>query len=279
MNETKRRDFIKYLSVGVGATFVPSFLRSQSSGTSKSENDMRLGIASYTFRKFSLEDTLTMTKQLDIDWIALKSFHLPMESTKKEIKEVAKTVKSAGIKLYGAGVIYMKDAAQVNQAFEYARTAGMSIIIGVPDHHLLPLVEKKVEEYDIKVAIHNHGPGDKKYPTPESIMDKIEKLDSRIGICIDIGHVKRYGLDPVEEIKKYGDRIHDVHLKDVDFASKDGASIEMGRGIIDIPEVLRTLKKKNYKGVLAFEYEKDAENPLPGLAETVGYTRGVLSVI
>ena len=112
-----------------------------------------------------------------------------------------------------------------------------------------------------------------------SIFEKIKTLDPRIGICIDIGHVKRYGLDPVKEIAKYSDRILDVHLKDVDLANKDGQSIEMGRGIIDIPAVLKALKKTNYQGLLAFEFEKSAENPLPGLAETVGYARGVLDVI
>jgi sugar phosphate isomerase/epimerase len=265
--------------MGVGAALLPSHIMSQSTQTKERSDNMRLGIASYTFRKFSLEDTLAMTNQLGIDWIALKSFHLPMESTKKQIKEVAAQVKSAGINLYGAGVIYMKDAAEVNRAFEYARTANMKVIIGVPDHHLLQLVESKVKEYDIKVAIHNHGPGDKKYPTPESIMTKIEKLDPRIGICIDIGHVKRLDLDPAENILKFGDRILDVHLKDVNKASKEGGSCEMGRGVIDIPDVLQALKKIKYTDILAFEYEKDAENPLPGLAETVGYARGVLDVI
>ena len=277
--ETTRRQFFKIVSAGIGASFVPSIIGAQSANRSNSDDKMKLGIASYTFRKFSLDETITMTKQLNIDWIALKSYHLPLESTKKEIKDVAEKVKKAGINLYGAGVIYMKDAAEVSRAFEYARTAELKVIIGVPDHQLLQLVESKVKEYDIKVAIHNHGPGDKKYPSLESIFEKIKTLDPRIGICVDIGHVKRYGLDPVKEINKYSDRILDVHIKDVDGATAEGKSIEMGRGIIDVPAVLRTLKNMDYQGVLAFEFEKGEDNPLPGLAESVGYVRGVLDVI
>ena len=173
----------------------------------------------------------------------------------------------------------MKDAEEVNQAFEYARIAELDVIIGVPDHHLLPLVESKVEEYNIKVAIHNHGPGDEKYPSPESIFKKIKTLDSRIGICLDVGHVARYGLDPDKEIETYSDRILDVHIKDVDSATSEGKNIEAGRGIIDIPAVLKILKNMDYQGIVAFEYEKDGDNPLPGLAESIGYVKGILDII
>jgi inosose dehydratase len=141
---------------------------------------------SYTLRKFDLEQTLTMTKRVGLNNIALKSYHLPLGSGTKKIGEIAKQVRSAGLNLYGGGVIYMKNEAEVNRAFEYAEAAGMQTIIGVPEPKLLPLVNEKVEQYHIKVAIHNHGPGDKRYPTPDSAYEKIKNLDKRIGICNDI---------------------------------------------------------------------------------------------
>jgi sugar phosphate isomerase/epimerase len=143
----------------------------------------------------------------------------------------------------------------------------------------LDLVNFKVKEFDIKVAIHNHGPGDERYPSPESIYSKVKDLDPRMGICMDIGHTMRLGLDPCQETEKYADRLHDIHIKDVSLAAAAGETVEMGRGVIDLPKFFRTLLKINYQGVASFEYEKDAEDPLPGLAESVGYVRGVLSVV
>jgi sugar phosphate isomerase/epimerase len=141
------------------------------------------------------------------------------------------------------------------------------------------LVETKVKETNIKLAIHNHGPGDEVYPTPEVVYNKIKSLDSRIGLCIDIGHVKRLGLDPVKNIHDYANRLYDVHLKDVDMSTAEGQSVELGRGVIDIPPVLKALKEINYAGVMALEFEKDAGDVLPGLSESVGYTRGALDAL
>ncbi|MHC4359352.1 MAG: sugar phosphate isomerase/epimerase family protein [Planctomycetota bacterium] len=225
-----------------------------------------LGLASFSFRKFSLDETLAITQKLGLKYICLKSFHLPLESSPEEIEAVAKKVKQAGLELYGGGVISMKTEAEVHRAFEYAKTAGMKVIIGTPSPKLLELVNKKIQEYDIKVAIHNHGPTDKIYPT-----------DERIGLCHDIGHTQRAGMDPAEVTLKCADRLLDVHMKDVSQATEKGHTVPIGRGVIDIVKFLRTLLKINYAGVASFEYESD--NPLEGTAESVGFVRGVLAAI
>lgn len=239
----------------------------------------KLGLASYSLREFNLDETLAMTQRVGLKYIAFKSFHLPLESTADEIEKAVAKVKEAGLRLYGGGVIYMKNEAQVHQAFDYAKAAGMKVIIGVPQPELLGLVNKKVQEYDIKVAIHNHGPTDKVYPTPASAYERIKELDPRIGLCDDIGHTMRAGVDPSESVEKFADRLLDVHLKDVNAATAKGTGVEVGRGVIDIPEFLRTLIRIKYAGVVAFEYEKDAKDPLAGLAESVGYVKGVLATI
>jgi sugar phosphate isomerase/epimerase len=238
-----------------------------------------LGLASYSLRKFNLDQTLAMTKRVGLKYIAFKNFHLPLESTQAEIQESIAKVKEAGLELYGGGVIYMNTQDEVNRAFDYAKAAGMKIIIGAPQHELLPLVNKKVQEYDIKLAIHNHGPGDKSYPTPASAYEKIKDLDKRVGLCDDIGHTQRSGINPSESATEFADRLLDVHIKDVSQATAKGGGVEVGRGVIDIPGYLKTLIKVGYKGVLAFEYEKDADDPLPGLAESIGYVKGVMAAI
>ena len=277
-----RRDFLKVSGLGIaGAATLKGQAYSELAKPPLSGHEVpfELGIASYTFRKFSLEETLKMTKRLNIKNIAFKSFHLELDSSDEHIKEVVKKVNDYGINLYGGGVIYMKSEEAVDQAFEYAKKAGMKVIIGVPSHELLDLVDRKVKKYDIKMAIHNHGPGDKVYPTAESIYSKIEPLDPRIGICLDIGHTKRVGEEPVNDVERFFDRILDLHLKDVSEPNADGHNVEIGHGCINIPALLKTLTDKNYKGIASFEFEKDPEDPLAGLAESVGYIRGALDCL
>lgn len=240
---------------------------------------LKLGLASYTLRKFNLDETLEMVQRLGLKYIALKSFHLPLDRSAQQIAEVRGKIQNAGLQLYGGGVIYMKDEAAVHQAFDYAKAAGMKVIIGAPVPKLLPLVNQKVQQYDMKLAIHNHGPTDKNYPTPASAYERIKNLDKRIGLCNDIGHTMRAGIDPSLSAEKFADRLLDVHMKDVSAATAKGKAVEVGRGVIDIPKFLKTLLKVRYTGVVAFEYEKDADDPLAGLAESVGYVRGVMAAI
>jgi sugar phosphate isomerase/epimerase len=281
--EQSRRQFIKIASIGAAASLTgtrSSLGQVRSSAQRQADKQLfKLGLASYTLRKFDLDDTLAMTKRVGLKYICFKDFHLPMDSTPAQIRAVVAKVKKAGLILYGGGVIYMRNQNQVHRAFDYAKAAGMKVIVGVPIPELLPLVDKKVKEYDIKVAIHNHGPGDKVYPTPASAYERIKDLDKRIGLCNDIGHTIRAGSDPAISAKKFADRLLDVHIKDVSEASAKGHGVEIGRGAIDIPKFLKTLVKIKYSGIVSFEYEKDADDPMAGLAESVGYVRGVLAAI
>jgi inosose dehydratase len=280
--EQSRRRFLQ--AVGVGAISLAGTGRGHAQVGSarkrqKSKTKFELGLASYTLREFNLEDTLAMTKRVGLKYICFKDFHLPMDSTPAQIEATVQKVKDAGLILYGGGVIYMRNEKQVNDAFDYAKAAGMKIIVGVPQPELLPLVNEKVQQYDIKVAIHNHGPTDKVYPTPASAYEKIKDLDKRIGLCNDIGHTMRAGVDPSLSARKYADRLLDVHIKDISEAAANGRAVEIGRGVINIPEFLKTLINIDYDGIVSFEYEKDAKDPLAGLAESVGYTKGVLAAI
>ena len=238
-----------------------------------------IGLASYTFRQFPLDQAIEMTKRLGLTRICFKDFHLKLDATPEVIAETVAKVKAAGLDLYAGGVIYMKTEAQVDQAFVYARAAGFKMIIGVPTYDLLPYTSRKAQEYDMPVAIHNHGPDNPLFPTPQSAYERIASLDRRLGLCMDVGHTQRSAVDPAESAEKYFDRLFDVHIKDVSASTAEGQTVEIGRGVIDIPKLLRTLKRLGYKGTLALEYEKDAKDPLPGSAESIGYLKGVIAAL
>jgi inosose dehydratase len=238
-----------------------------------------LGVASYTFREFGLDAAIAMTNKVGLRRICLKDVHLPLQNSPGEIAAAVRKVREAGLVPYGCGVIYMKTPAEVERAFAYAKAGGMGIIVGVPDHALLPLAEKKARESGIKLAIHNHGPGDLLYPTPRSVLERTKGLDPRLGLCLDIGHCMRSGVDPAAAAEECAGRLLDVHLKDVTAADKDGGPVEAGRGVIDMARFLLALIKVDYRGTASFEFEKDGKDPLPGLAESVAYVRGLLAVL
>jgi len=278
-----RREFLKSGVFGLMAASIDAgsngLVHASGRGPGGKAVRFSLGLASYTLREFSLEQTIAITKRLALEKIVLKSMHLPLESPEPEIAAAAQKVRAAGLDLYGCGVVYMTSEAEVEQGFRYAKAAGLRMIIGAPAPELLGQVEKKVRESDIRLAIHNHGPEDKLYPTPASVYEKIRKLDRRVGLCIDIGHTMRAGIDPVKAAQECADRVLDFHVKDVTAATKDGQTVEMGRGVIDLPGFMRTIVKLDYDGTLAFEFEKDEKDPLPGLAESVGYLRGLLAAL
>lgn len=266
-----RKDFL--LSSAVA--FVPAINFAKASDQ-KPSSTFELGLASYTLRTLNIDDVIKTSVRLGLNSIALKSMHMPLEASAEEVKAIADKVRAAGLKLYGAGVIYMKTQQEVENTFNYASAAGLETIIGVPNHEFLPLVNDLVKKHNIKLAIHNHGPGDNLYHSPNDVWARIKDLDTRIGLCIDVGHVVRIKEDPIPMIGKYKDRLYDMHIKDVNKAQEDGSPVEIGRGVIDIPGIIKAVKKINYGYRVSIEYEKDGEDPVPGLAESVGYLRGII---
>ncbi|MEN6405620.1 MAG: sugar phosphate isomerase/epimerase family protein [Thermoguttaceae bacterium] len=238
-----------------------------------------LGVASFTFHKFKLDQAVAMTRLVGLKHFCVHPILLPTTSTPEQIAAAAKLIKDAGLDLYACGVVVMPTEKDVHQAFEFAKAAGIGMIVGVPAYKLLPLVDEKIREYNIRVAIHNHGPGDKNYPTPDVAYEKIKDLDPRFGLCLDIGHVVRVGLDPSRFAEQCADRLLDVHFKDETEATAQGKCIAAGRGVIDLPKFLRTLKQIGYAGKVSFEYDQKGTDPMVGLAESVGYVRGVLAVL
>lgn len=278
---TNRRNFLKAAGIGMAAAAVPGLANADSgkAEVKKGISDIQLGVASYTLRKFSTEEALDMTLRCGVNRITFKDMHLPLDSDNETIRKTVELCKQKGVTLYGAGVVYMRSKEDVDRAFEYAKTAGMEMIVGVPNHELLEYVEGKVKQYDIKLAIHNHGPGDKLYPSAESAYKLIKNMDKRMGLCIDIGHTKRIDRDPEQDVKDFFDRVLDIHIKDVTAAAAEGKTCIIGRGVIDFPAFMKNVVDMGYKGTLALEYEAEADDPLPGMMESFGYTKGVMAML
>ncbi|HZL35170.1 MAG TPA: sugar phosphate isomerase/epimerase [Tepidisphaeraceae bacterium] len=243
---------------------------------------LKVGVASYSFRKLSLDRTIAGIKRVDLHYVSIKDFHLPMRSTTAQRKQVAGEFRDAGIMPISCGVITIKDEPSARQAFEYARDIAVPTIVCHPEPATLPLIERLVKEFNIKIAIHNHGPEAPHFKSPYDAWEAVQKYDPRLGLCIDVGHTARAGVNPVEAIRKCAARLYDCHFKDiVALGARNAgvAEVEVGRGILDIRGMLQALLDIKYPGHVGFEHEKTAENPLPGLAESVGYTKGVLSCI
>lgn len=278
---SSRRKFIQTTAAGATAAMLAPLVSTAESHalSARKPSALKLGIAGYTFLHFDIPESIAMMKRVDIHNVSLKDFHLPLDSSPEKIKSVLQQFSKSDIKVYTLGVIYMKTKEVVDQAFTYAKRAGVTMIVAVPTYDLLDYTEQKVKESGIRVAIHNHGPEDKLYPAPEDVYNRIKNRDPRMGLCLDIGHAKRAGTDLPKAIKEYHKRIFDMHIKDVTGVGKDGKAIEVGRGIIDFPAVIKSLERVHYSGCCSFEFEKDMKDPLPGLAESIGFFKGVMSAV
>ena len=281
---TNRRDFLKKGLVGAAALSAAPLAAGKNllqdshvvkSKASKAKNPFQLGMAGYSFNKFDLETTLKTMKSLDVHYLCIKDFHLPFKATDAEIKAFHDKCASYDVTGYGVGPIYMRSEAEIDSGFEYAKRVGVKLIVGVPNYELLPYVDKKVKEYGFHYAIHLHGPDIAIFPDAKDVWEHTKDLDPRIGMCHDIGHDLRNGCDPVADLKKYHTRVFDMHIKDVTAPTKEGRGIEIGRGLIDFPALIRMMRKVNYTGKCSLEHEKNMDDPFIGIAESIGYFKAV----
>ena len=237
----------------------------------------KVGIASYTFRKMSVDDTVKAMKELGLNYISIKDFHLPLKSTLEERQTVIGKFKAAGITPVSCGNITMEnDEANIRQAFQYAKDCGLPTIVCSPHPDSMPLLDKMVKEFDIKLAIHNHGPEDKRFPSPYDVWNAVQAYDTRIGLCIDVGHTARAKVNPAEAIRKCKARLYDLHFKDISSTEPNGSTIQAGRGVLDLHAIVKSLIKVKYPFLVSIEYEGAENNPLPAVAETMGYAKGLL---
>lgn len=245
------------------------------------EPPVRLGMASYTFREFDRAHVIAFMKQLQLTTINLKDVkdHLPSTSAAEE-QTALDDYRAAGITPTAVGTIYFPkdDDDDIRGKFEYARRAGVKVIVaGDPAPSTLPRLERFVKEYDIAIAVHNHGPEDKIWKSPLDVLKAVEGMDLRMGCCIDVGHTMRAGVNPVDAIRAAGPRLHDIHMKDLAKADAKDSQVAVGRGLMPVREIFETLAAMRYRGYVDLEYEIHGDDPMPGVIESIAYMRGVLA--
>jgi inosose dehydratase len=284
-HQVTRRDILKGTALAAAALPFSEYTITNAAPLIKAPSGdpwrgLKAGVASYTLRKMPLDQAIKAIQRVGLKYVSIKDFHLAMKSTTEERKAVAQKFKDAGITPLSCGNVGMdNNEANIRNAFEYARDTGLPTIVCSPDPASMPILDKMVKEFNIKIAIHNHGPEDKKFPSPHDVWKAVEKYDERLGFCIDVGHTARAGVDPAEAIKKYRARLYDLHFKDINSTAPNGGTVEAGRGVLDLRSILQAVLSIKYTYLLSFEYEKDADDPLPGLAESIGYTRGLLATM
>jgi sugar phosphate isomerase/epimerase len=241
---------------------------------------VRLGLASYTFRNFSRAQLIDFMKQLNVSALNAKDVNDHLVADPSREAAALADYATAGIKLHAAGVIsFAKDEdADMRSKFEYCKRAGIPVIVaGDPTVQSLPRIEKFVKEYDIRVAIHNHGPEDKLWPSPINVLRAVKDSDPRIGCCIDVGHTVRAGTDVVQAIQEAGLRLFNVHMKDLTSFQDKESQVAVGDGGMPVRKIFETLITMKYDGYVDLEYEIHPNDPMPGVISSFAYMRSILA--
>ena len=274
-NTVTRRGVLQGMALAGAAASLPRL----ASAFALKPSPVKLGIASYTFREFKQPQQLVdFMKQLNLKYINLKDFHLPEEPL-DQVASRADFYRKAGLVITGGGTIYFpKDEdADIKAKFDYAKAAGFPMIIGSPSHEALGRVESFVKKYDIKLAIHNHGPEDKEWPSAHDILKLIGKMDPRVGCCVDVGHSMRAGDDVPSTLREVGPRLLDMHMKDLAEKDKKESQVAVGEGIMPVKAIFQTLIDLKYKGYVDLEYEINGKDPMPGVVKSIASERKTLA--
>ncbi|MGC2184794.1 MAG: sugar phosphate isomerase/epimerase [Terriglobales bacterium] len=276
-----RRNFVRTGAAGAAALAAfGSFVPAEERPPADHASPVRLGLASYTFRNFTRTQMIGFMKQLNVRDLNAKDVkdHLPTDP--QEEAAALADYSSAGVRLHAAGTIYFaKDEdADIRAKFEYCKRAGIGVIVaGDPAPETLPRIEKFVREYDIRIALHNHGPEDKLWHSPLDVLKAVKGMDPRIGCCIDAGHTARAGTDVVQAIYSVGARLFNLHMKDLaNFQDKE-SQVAVGDGIMPVRRIFEALVATKYKGFVDLEYEIHPDDPLRGVISSFAYMRGVLA--
>ena len=275
-----RRNFVRSGALAAAAYATSSALPAAAQPPESDKiSPVRLGLCSYTFRNFDRAQLIGYMKQLNVYALNVKDVkdHLPIDPVAEA--KALDDYHAAGIQLHAAGAIYFRknEDDDIRSKFEYCKRAGIKVIVaGDPTPETLPRIEKFVKEYDIRFAIHNHGPEDKMWHSPLDVLKVVKDMDPRIGFCIDVGHAVRANANVVEAIHATGKRLYDMHVKDLTSFSSKESQVPVGEGIMPFREIFEALIKIDYRGFVDLEYEIHADDPMPGVIESFAFMRGVL---
>ena len=293
-----RRNFFATTSLALAAAGCQSISKTGSCSKCGKVN-FKLGMAGYSCYRLSADETLALLKRLDVNYLCIKNFHLPFEATDADIATFKQKCADHGVTGYGLGPIYMDLAEKdkVRTYFDFAKRVGVNTIVGVPFEYkmingkktryesraLCEYISGLCKEYDVRYAIHNHGPDiPYLFPTGETSWNMVKDLDVRMGLCLDVGHDFRAKANPVDSIRKFHTRIYDMHIKNVKFDPVKNRAMPMPRGDMDMWAIVKTLVEVGYTGVCSLEYESfPPKGEKPGIkaedvAESIGYFKGLM---
>lgn len=261
-----RRQILRTAMMGAAAACLPSFAM---------EERLKLGVASYSLRKFKRSQAIEMVKACETPYINVKSVHLPYNLPPEQLAAGRREFDEAGLKVVGSGNNSLGSEKEIADLFEYARVARFPLLVIAPKPDLLPRIEEAVKKSGIPVAIHNHGPEDKEFPAPSDALRLIKGMDPRVGLCVDVGHTTRTGKDVVQEIADAGARVLDLHIKDLKNLMDKKSQVPVGEGKMPVREIFTELLKLNFGGYINLEFEIDENDPLPGMKKSFEYMRKV----
>lgn len=276
-----RRRFVQEAAL-LGGTAAFAGLVGPEAIAAATSGQVRLGLASYTFRQFSRAQLIGFVELLRVNSLNVKDVkdHLPMAPALEQ--EAVDAYRAAGIGIHAVGAVYFPKAeeADVRAKFDYCRRAGANVIVaGDPAPSLLPMLERFVKEYNIRIAIHNHGPEDPIWKSPMDVLAAVKGMDPRMGCCIDVGHTVRSGTDVVEAIHAAGPRLFNVHMKDLtDFHEKE-SQVAVGEGKMPVRAIFEALETIGYPGYVDLEYEVHGDDPMPGVTTSFATMRSVLAAM
>lgn len=224
-----------------------------------------LGVQSYSLREFNTAEAIRHLQGMGVHYAEFYGKHLDPKADDAKIAEVQALLKAADIKLAGHGVHgFTKDHAANKRLFEFAKKIGVKVITANPEPDSFDSLDKLVAEYDIRIAIHNHGPG-ALFDKLDSVTSAIKGRDKRIGACVDCGHFLRSGEDPVKCVLTLADRVYGVHIKDEkETGTPKSANVVIGKGHLDVVGLFKALRQVKFPadGSLALEYEANPQNPI-----------------
>jgi inosose dehydratase len=276
MIRTNRRQFTK--SVVAGAMMVGlqrhSLLRAEAA-----KAGLHLGVQLYSFRKFSVDDALKHAQQLGFEQVEFYSGMLATASTAEAVKETLSKVHANHLTVSAHGVNkFTKDATANRKIFEFAKVLGIKNITADPDPDSLDNLQELVREFDIRIAIHNHGPKHR-YNKAIDVLKAVENRDERLGACADLGHYIRSGERPTDVIRLLKGRLYGVHLKDFAEMKDKSEGVVLGKGHLNCAEVFDAMRQVGFPndGALSLEYEEHPDNPIDDIRECVAVAKAALA--
>lgn len=269
----------RFLATSTSALAVTSVFHSQRTSIAEAaKTKLRLGIQLYSLRNYSIDEALQHAKDLGFEQVEFYSKMLPIDSSKAVIDETIAKVNKLGLSISAHGVNkFTKDAVANRKLFEFAKAVGIRTITADPDPDSFDSLNGLVKEFDIRIAIHNHGPKHR-FNKALDVLKAIEGKDERIGACADLGHYIRSGERPVDVIRLLKGRLYGVHLKDFAEMQDKSEGVILGKGHLDCAEVFKALIQVNFPsdGALSLEYEEHPTDPIEDIRQCVAVAKAAM---